>query len=110
MNNEFKYVKVKVLEVRKDNYSVFAFEILNEKNEYLMCTMLPNWGIDILKGEVGVLQYQEAIAGKTTWFDRSGSLTNILHSFSANYVIDFIPISNVIEYEGKLDRELLKVN
>lgn len=111
---QFNHVKCKLLNFRRGDYSVYAYEILDApehvKDKYILCTLLPNWDLDDHpNGTIGILRYSVTIAGITSWYDFK-SFDIIPHRHSANYIMDFIPISNVIEHDEEVNSESLIVN
>lgn len=100
---KFNHVKCRLLNSRKGDYSIYAYEILDApehiKDKYILCTLLPNWDLaDHAIGTVGILKYSTTIAGVTSWYNFT-SLSEVPHRYSANYIIDFIPIDNVIDHD-----------
>lgn len=112
MEQQYKYIKCRVLEVRNGDYTVYAFINLDAKKmskKYLMCTRLPNWNVpDIKVGQEGILAYKPVIAGIDRWYNAE-ELTFHPYRHSANYFIDFVPITHIIDDNRVVKKELFIV-
>ncbi|GMO10860.1 MAG: hypothetical protein Nk1A_9160 [Endomicrobiia bacterium] len=66
-------IRAEVVATKEEPGGYIVIVVLNTvRNEYLMCTKLPNWSCRTpVKGEIGYLQYREFIAGEDTWYDFS---------------------------------------
>ena len=71
-------------------YIIYVFKKIDYKNEYEMCTRLPNWNTDTLKiGDIGYVSIKPIIAGEDTWYDHTLN-KKILYKYDGNYFINFI--------------------
>ena len=69
MCNETLIVECELVKIKEAKYTLYVFKLTNVKEEYIMCTRLPNWQtLDLVIGTKGFLQYQEVLAGET-YFD-----------------------------------------
>lgn len=105
-------VKVKLLAIRKGIYTVYVFENLEATvsyKKYLMCTQCPNWQTDELSiGQEGFLKYRFVAAGRDKWWNEE---TQQYHKYryTANYFINFVPLTHVIEGNLVVDLQQLIV-
>ena len=103
MTDEFITINAKLLAERKGDYTVYVFVDLDnkdyyQKNKYIMCTKCPNWqnNEDLKIGQEGFLKYKPVRAGADVWYD-ANSMQEFRYKYSANYFIEFIPITHVID-------------
>lgn len=103
VKDEFIVLRAKLLAERKGDYTVYVFLNLDhrsydETNLYIMCTKCPNWenNDDLKIGQEGFLKYKPVNAGIDTWYDHK-TMQNSRYKYSANYFMEFIPITHVID-------------
>lgn len=77
---------------RDSGYTDMAFYLVDKKS-YLLCSMPPNWSTDPPNyGELGLVQFEEAIAGETSYFTGQDTLH---HRYTACYFISFVPLLEI---------------
>ena len=105
-------VRARLVALRKGNYTVYVFENLdasNEINRYLMCTRCPNWsGDDLEISQEGFLKYKFVNCGKDTWYNAE-TCEHCFYKYSANYFIDFVPLTHVIDGNRIIEHQKLIV-
>lgn len=105
-------VRVRLLAIRKSTYTVYVFENLDATvsyKKYLMCTKCPNWQTDEISiGQEGFLKYKFVCAGLDTWWDQETD-RYYKYKYTANYFINFVPLTHVIEGNMIVDFEQLIV-
>lgn len=70
-------------------YIVYVFED-TKTLDLNMVTRLPRWDCPFLKvGDTGFLQFQEVIAGESTWYDRTTG-QRVAYRYDADYLLNFI--------------------
>lgn len=109
---EFRYIRCILLTKREGDYGVYAFENVDPESKeerYIMCTRLPNWDTpDINMYQEGILSYKPVTAGIDRWFNPKDS-DFYCYKYSANYFIDFVPITHIIDNGRIVERTQLIV-
>lgn len=90
-------IKARLVAKREDVYTVYVFKDLDKEGNYVMCTKCPNWNsnnIDMF--QEGFLTYKFVRAGEDTWFNNDSGKFEA-YSYTANYFLDFVPITHVVD-------------
>lgn len=96
-------VRVKLISFRKGDYKVYVFLDL-DTGKYYMITELPNWQLpDLNIGDEGFITYIIVIGGVTRWYDFRQTGELLKHKYSGLYFVDFIHLSNEINYSQDKD-------
>lgn len=99
-------LRVQLMARRVGNYTVYVFKDLDSL-KYITVSKCPNWNTqEIDVGQSGFLTYKFVKAGESSWWNKeSGEFT--AYQYSANYFLDFQPISHIINENIVTKNELL---
>lgn len=94
-------VEVELVAKRVDRYTNLVFQLKRDKDAYIMCTILPNWGIpDISVGDKGFLQYSEIYPGDEYLDLETGEIK--VYRYRQNYLINFVLTPQIINKKQEL--------
>lgn len=94
-------VEVKVVAKRSGHYTNLVFQVLKNSDEFIICTVLPNWGIpEINVGDIGFLQYNIIRPGDEYLDIETGEIK--LYRYRQNYVNNFILSSEIKNKQQEL--------
>lgn len=89
-------IKATLVAIREDQYTVYVFENTDKEDEYIMCTRPPNWnGRELDMFQHGFLSYKFIQAGKDCWF-KAETGEWFPYAYTANYFLDFVPITHTL--------------
>jgi hypothetical protein len=107
--DEFIIIKAKLLAKRESDYTVYVFQ-LEENDKYIMCTKCPNWSTPELNlYQEGFLKYKSVRSGKDIWYD-SISQSYFPYKYTANYFMDFIPLTHVVDGNRIIEHHQLTIS
>ena len=99
-------INVKLMAKREDFYTVYVFKNL-ETGEFITVSKPPNWNSEsITVNQEGFLTYRFVQAGRDCWWDNI-TISYQPYKYSANYFLDFVPISHVIANTVVTKKQLL---
>lgn len=80
-------IKAKFICKKSGIYSNYVFQDL-DNNAYLICTVLPNWDIDVINiDDIGYLTFEKAVRGES-YLDKD--LKTGVYKYSKYYFKDFV--------------------
>lgn len=84
------HAKILTYKENPGGYIVYAFEDIDNPGTYGLCTLLPNWELNVLKiGDTGYIKCREIRAGKDTWFNFEDNKF-IPYKYDGIYIEDFV--------------------
>lgn len=94
-----KCIRVSIEQVRTGDYSTIVVKNLDaqdDSNRYIWTTKCPNWnGNDPEIGQEGFMTYTSIVAGRDKWYNKSDQQWYD-YRYTANYFLDFVPITHVV--------------
>lgn len=82
-------VESKLVAKRHGRFTNLVFQLISNPNEYVMCTIMPNWNIpEINIDDVGFLQYIIVFPGDEYLDIETGEVRN--YRYRQNYLVNFI--------------------
>lgn len=84
--------KILLLYPSHNNYQIAVVKLLEtvEDEVYIPIAIPYNFEFDFRVGDIGILTYEEAIAGQTHWYDKEKD-TYYKHAYTAYYYKYFLP-------------------
>ena len=93
-----KTIKCKI-EAIYPSSNEYKIMIVSLDEGYIPITIPFNYNINLQCGSSGILTYEEALAGRTEWYDKV-SERYYKHSYTAYYFKHFVPMDAVNNYEN----------
>lgn len=112
---KYEHLKVRLLAKRQGTYTVYVFQNLDYENDgiskrYIMCTKCPNWNCDELDlYQEGFIKYHSVRAYVDTWVKQNTG-ERFYYKYSANYFIDFVPLTHVIDGNRVIENDKLLIS
>ncbi len=101
-------IKATLVALREGQYTVYVFENA-DTGEPLMCTRQPNWdGKELDMFQTGYLSYKFIQAGRDCWY-KADENQWFPYVFTANYFLDFVPITHTLNNGRVVESEKLMI-
>jgi len=102
-------IKARLVGQKSDGaYTSYVFQNL-DTYEYVLCTRLPNWHVDVVKiAEDGFLEYHHVIGGKDIYYDNVMQVHKH-YLQDATYFLNFVPITKVLHNGNVVDVQSLTI-
>jgi len=93
-----KSAKAQLVAKKDGIYTTYVFKLIEEKNQYIMCTVLPNWDCTyIALNSIGFLTFEKANAGEKYYIPTTE--TYGIYKYSNTYFKEFLEIPEIQEQE-----------